>query len=74
MGMLGLDQLLYFAEKFPNDARKSLSAANSQYEFPFAITGINLTSLILKLLEKRLLNYLLYGKSERSRYNDIYCK
>jgi hypothetical protein len=47
MGLLGLLNLIYFAENYTEKAR-SLIVANREY--PWAVTGINITSMLLNML------------------------
>lgn len=48
MGLLGLENLVYFSSKFPEKTRNYLTR-----EYPFAVTGINLTSFIITLLKSK---------------------
>lgn len=51
MGMLGLDNLTYFATEYNGAARHVLSHSHHpKYGYSFAIVGINLTSLAYSLL------------------------
>lgn len=51
MGVLGLDNLLYFAEEYNAAARHVLShSMHPSHGYTFAIVGINLTSMALNLL------------------------
>src|SRR5579885_2148837 len=47
MGLLGLLNLIYFAERY-NEKAKMLIFSKRQY--PWAATGINITNMLLKLL------------------------
>lgn len=52
MGMLGLDNLLYFAKEYNTAARHVLlHSMHPVYGYTFAIVGINLTSMAYKLLK-----------------------
>lgn len=52
MGMLGLENLIYFAEEYPAAATHVLShSMHPRYGYTFAIVGINLTSMALRLLQ-----------------------
>lgn len=52
MGMLGLENLLYFAEEYPGAARHVYShSVHPTYGYAFAIVGINLTSMLYNLLK-----------------------
>ncbi|XP_076761954.1 ELMO domain-containing protein 2 [Xylocopa sonorina] len=51
MGILGLENLVYFAQEYPSAAAHVLShSTHSRYGYAFAIVGINLTSMALRLL------------------------
>ncbi|XP_046390822.1 ELMO domain-containing protein 2 [Ischnura elegans] len=51
MGMLGLENLLYFAREYPKVAQHVLShSKHPNYGFVYAIVGINLTSMAYYLL------------------------
>lgn len=51
MGILGLENLVYFAQEYPSAATHVLShSIHPRYGYAFAIVGINLTSMALKLL------------------------
>lgn len=53
MGLLGLDNLLYFAEEYNGAARHVLShSLHPVHGYTFAIVGINLTSMAYTLLKK----------------------
>ncbi|KAL6079630.1 ELMO domain-containing protein 1 [Balamuthia mandrillaris] len=55
MGILGLTNLVYFAENYPEKARLTLAdSVNPNHEYPLAITGINLTKMLLSFLHKDL--------------------
>jgi len=47
MGLLGLLNLIYFAEHYTEKSRKMIT---EKREYPFAATGINITSALLSLL------------------------
>lgn len=50
MGLLGLDNLIYFAEEYPGPAGHVLShSLHPTYGYAFAIVGINLTSMAYHL-------------------------
>lgn len=52
MGMLGLDNLLYFAREYPGPSSHVLSHSHHpKYGYTFAIVGINLTSMAYHLLK-----------------------
>lgn len=52
MGLLGLENLIYFAQEYPSTATHVLSHSHHpRYGYAFAIVGINLTSMALRLLK-----------------------
>lgn len=52
MGLLGLENLLFFAQEYPQAASHVLSHSHHpQYGYTFAIVGINMTSLAYNLLK-----------------------
>lgn len=62
MGMLGLENLLYFAKEYNAAARYVLShSLHPDYGYTFAIVGINLTSMAYNLLHN--------GKAKTHLYN-----
>ncbi|CAL1537967.1 unnamed protein product [Lymnaea stagnalis] len=78
MGMLGLEQLLYFAQSYPDEARHVLSQSHHpQYGFSFAIVGINITEMGYSLLAKRKLRSHFYGLSNGEHtlddFHQVYC-
>lgn len=51
MGILGLENLVYFAREYPSAATQVLShSTHPRYGYAFAIVGINLTSMALRLM------------------------
>jgi len=48
MGLLGLLNLIFFAENYTEKIKTILSLDN---EYPFAVTGINITNMLLQLLD-----------------------
>ena len=51
MGILGLSQLVYFTENFKEESQNIFLHSNHPIQgFPFAITGINLTHLVVQLM------------------------
>lgn len=78
MGLLGLDNLLFFADEYSSVARHVLShSMHPVHGYTFAIVGINLTSLALTLLQNglakthfyNLTNYRLCVKD----FHNFYC-
>lgn len=52
MGMLGLDNLVYFAEEYNGAARHVLQhSLHPTHGYTFAIVGINLTSMAYNLMQ-----------------------
>lgn len=52
MGLLGLENLLFFAKEFPGAAGHVLSHSHHpRYGYTFAVVGINLTSMAYNLLK-----------------------
>lgn len=52
MGLLGLENLVYFAQEYPGPASHVLSHSHHpQYGYAFAVVGINLTSMAYHLLK-----------------------
>ena len=52
MGLLGLANLVYFGEHYP-DVFRRLVAAQCKRDYPLACAGINITSLLLELLNMK---------------------
>ncbi|XP_011301872.1 ELMO domain-containing protein 2 [Fopius arisanus] len=51
MGVLGLENLVYFAEEYPSAAAHALlHSTHPKYGYAFAIVGINITSMAMRLL------------------------
>ncbi|ESO93809.1 hypothetical protein LOTGIDRAFT_209335 [Lottia gigantea] len=77
MGILGLNQLLYFGEKYTTEARHVLSQSHHpQYGYSCAIVGINLTSMIYNQLKSRKLRTHFYNKPSSAcidDFHEIYC-
>ncbi|KAK7097334.1 ELMO domain-containing protein 1-like isoform X2 [Littorina saxatilis] len=78
MGMLGLDQLLYFAEKYGDEALNALSkSSHPKHGFSFAIVGINITELQYTLMTKRKLRTHFYNlhnpRPSMDAYHEVYC-
>lgn len=62
MGIFGLKQLVFFAEEFPETALNVLSVSSHPTKgYPFAITGINLTHLTVKLMTEGILKTHFYN-------------
>lgn len=64
MGLLGLENLLFFAQEYTLAARHVLShSMHPQHGYTFAIVGINLTSMALSLIKN--------GHAKTHIYNSI---
>jgi len=78
MGMLGLEQLLYFTTKHNKTALKVLKLSQGDGSdlsgFPFAITGINLTSILLERLNANQLDFALQLPCCEESFHELYCK
>ncbi|XP_015789078.1 ELMO domain-containing protein 2 [Tetranychus urticae] len=78
MGILGLENLLYFATNFTKTARCILLHSNHpSHGFPFAITGINLTYIAFTLLNNNRLKTHFYnshfGTTCLEDFHRVYC-
>ncbi|XP_041358917.1 ELMO domain-containing protein 1-like [Gigantopelta aegis] len=78
MGILGLDQLLYLAKVYPNQAKHLLSQSqHPQYGFSYAIVGINMTDMCYNLLKLKRLRGHFYNlrndAPELSDFHEVYC-
>jgi hypothetical protein len=75
MGLLALDNLHYFCERYRDEARRVLLASHHPISwFSFGILGINLTSYVLRLVRTRQLQYTFFkcGVSKET-FNEVYC-
>jgi len=75
MGLLGLQQLVMFAELYPRQAQAMLLAysVDNLKGLPFAITGINLTGDLITLLRSGALHTFLYTHGPyRSSVDQLY--
>ena len=72
MGILGLYQLVYFSHKRTLTAKTILEESHntSKVAFPFAVTGINITSFILELLTEGRL-HLVYINNYESAIHSV---
>lgn len=77
MGILGLDNLVYFASKYTHLARCALShSMHPVHGYAFAIVGINLTSMALGLVIDGSAKTHFYNKRNAPEYedfNEFYC-
>ncbi|XP_032231955.2 ELMO domain-containing protein 2 isoform X1 [Nematostella vectensis] len=78
MGMLGMDNLLYFASNHSSAARKVLSNSHHpSYGYSYAIVGINITGMAFRLLEDGSLRNHFYNckhdKPSPTDFHEVYC-
>lgn len=79
MGVLGLENLVFFATNYNNVALHVLThSQHPVYGYSFAIVGINLTSLTYNLLSSDVLKSHFYnavnGPAEVENFHQLYCK
>lgn len=74
MGILGLQNLLFFAKHYNAKARQILT--ESEQEYSFAIVGINLTALVCQLLQENYLKNHFYntvpGEAQIEDFHRVY--
>eukprot|EP00123_Amoebidium_parasiticum_P014312 comp22436_c0_seq1/m.33683 comp22436_c0_seq1/g.33683 ORF comp22436_c0_seq1/g.33683 comp22436_c0_seq1/m.33683 type:complete len:344 (-) comp22436_c0_seq1:94-1125(-) len=78
MGILSLDNMLYFAQKYPTTALSLLGTArHPKHGHQFAVTCINLTAMAVSLLQSGALHCHFYGlggnQSDFSDFQDVFC-
>ncbi|XP_076319473.1 ELMO domain-containing protein 2 [Tachypleus tridentatus] len=78
MGLLGLENLVYFVSEYTEAARHVLShSSHPVYGYSFAIVGINLTSTTYHWLRKGLLKNHFYnavhGRPQMKHFHQVYC-
>ncbi|KAK9307387.1 hypothetical protein QLX08_002282 [Tetragonisca angustula] len=78
MGILGLENLVYFAQEYPSAATHVLShSTHPRYGYAFAIVGINLTSMALRLLRDGSAKTHIYNSSKSfptiRAFHQLYC-
>eukprot|EP01112_Ceratiomyxa_fruticulosa_P008305 TRINITY_DN2150_c0_g1_i1.p1 TRINITY_DN2150_c0_g1~~TRINITY_DN2150_c0_g1_i1.p1 ORF type:complete len:344 (-),score=73.13 TRINITY_DN2150_c0_g1_i1:110-1051(-) len=74
MGKLGLINLHYFVSVYPDKAQQVYKESQSRYSYPFSITGINLTGLLIDLLANNTLNsHFYYYGATLEQFNELYC-
>lgn len=78
MGLLGLENLVYFAQEYPSAATHVLShSTHPRYGYAFAIVGINLTSMALRLLRDGTAKTHIYNSSKTlptiRAFHQFYC-
>ncbi|CAH1766390.1 10143_t:CDS:2, partial [Entrophospora sp. SA101] len=75
MGMLGLDDLVYYAKNYRESSHYALeSSYHTVSWYSFAIVGLNITSFALQTLRTRQLQYFLFKYGiEKNVYHEFYC-
>ncbi|KAG0336166.1 hypothetical protein BG000_006859 [Podila horticola] len=75
MGMLGLDDLVYYAKFYPLSSKQALECSHHETQwYSFAIVGINITAFAVQTLRTRQLqHYLFLNGTDRSVYHELYC-
>ncbi|KAF9354784.1 hypothetical protein BGX34_010826 [Mortierella sp. NVP85] len=75
MGMLGLDDLVYYAKYYPKSSKHALECSHDEISwYSFAIVGINITAFAVQTLRTRQLQYHLFlNGTDRSVYHELYC-
>ncbi|KAI9366073.1 ELMO/CED-12 family-domain-containing protein [Zopfochytrium polystomum] len=74
MGMLGLDDLLYFARVHKKSFQRVLESSHKPSWFSMAITGIHITSFCISLVRTRQLQNFLYTfGTTKEVYEEFYC-
>lgn len=76
LGMLGLDDLVYYAKNYPISSKYTLECSHHETSwYSFAIVGINITAFAVQTLRTRQLQYYLFlNGAEISVYHEFYCK
>ncbi|KAF0687319.1 Aste57867_20929 [Aphanomyces stellatus] len=75
MGLLALKQLVYYTEHYPVEAKRALvhSSHPTQW-YPFAVTGINITSFVVDVMKERLVDSRFYDKEcNLTQLHEFYC-
>ncbi|CAH8546016.1 unnamed protein product [Heterobilharzia americana] len=77
MGVLSLENLVYFAEMHRKLARSILSASSHPKKwYPFAVAGINLTKLLYSFMLRGILKTQFYNTTSSvsiQDFNEFYC-
>ncbi|KAF9111417.1 hypothetical protein BGX27_004962 [Mortierella sp. AM989] len=75
MGMLGLDDLVYYAKYYPVSSKHALECSQDEYSwYSYAIVGINITAFAVHTLRTRQLQYFLFlNGTDISVYHELYC-
>ncbi|KAF2078270.1 hypothetical protein CYY_000460 [Polysphondylium violaceum] len=75
MGILGLDNLHQFSIRHSQDATDVLRNSTSKCVYPFAITGINITALLVRLMETdHFKDYFYKHGSTREQFHFVYAQ
>jgi len=75
MGILGLDNLHQFSIRHSQDATDVLRNSTSKCVYPFAITGINITALLVRLLDTdHFKEYFYKHGSTREQFHFVYAQ
>lgn len=81
MGLLGLENLCHFAKHETNNAKDMVEYGYNAIGYPFAITGINITSLLLDLMKDRMCDHIFITIPQEdkeipsiyyNKFNDLY--
>ncbi|CAK8683692.1 unnamed protein product [Clavelina lepadiformis] len=78
MGMLGLQNLVYFAEKYTDLAKQVLlHSQHPQHGYPYAIVGINITNMVHEFMCNGLLRSHFYnrveGRPSLDDFQEVFC-
>jgi len=74
MGILGLQNLHYFAKHQGQLARTALHNSTLKFAYPFAITGINITAMMIKLVTRGdFNNYFYTNGTSLQQFQELYC-
>ncbi|KAG5455663.1 MAG: ELMO/CED-12 family-domain-containing protein, partial [Olpidium bornovanus] len=75
-GMLGLDDLHYFASNYPVECGEVLRSSRHEVSwYSFAIVGINITAWTINMLRARKLQYHLYRYGPTKNFHhELYCE
>ncbi|EGC38308.1 hypothetical protein DICPUDRAFT_86597 [Dictyostelium purpureum] len=75
MGILGLENLVYLSTIHSDKARDALNNSRSKCQYPFAITGINITALVSKLMKISSYKIHFYKVgSNIEQFNELYAR
>lgn len=79
MGLLGLNQLIYFSTAYNTEACSIMRKSNHPTKgYPFAIVGISMTSLVRDLLRanhlKKQFSLFFVGAPGLKQFHFVYCK